>query len=79
MDRLLTTVAVIDRDARLRRDAAAWHHLHPTTEPPARLPIDLDVVPAWRRLVGRLTDPAAGRRDRRHPRPQPIAVAAPSR
>jgi hypothetical protein len=78
MERLLATVAVLDRDARLRRGAAAWAHLHPATEPPAGLPLDLDRLPAWRRLAARLADrPATPRRDRRHQ--VPVGVVAPSR
>ena len=54
MENVLATVALIERDAHLRRDAAAWAHLHPSVEAPERLPVDLVQEPWWPRLVRRL-------------------------
>ena len=65
MEQVLATVALIDRNAHLRREAAAWAHLHPSIDPPDRLPVDLEREPLVRRLVARLSVRPVPRRTRR--------------
>ena len=77
MEQVLATVALIDRNAHLRREAAAWAHLHPSTEAPDRLPVDLDRVPLWRRVVARVATRPTPRRARRpHAVPGGVVVTA---
>ena len=77
MEHVLATVALIDRNAQLRRDAAAWAHLHPSIDAPERLPVDLAREPLLRRLAARI----AVRPMPRHRRPSrataaPVAISA---
>jgi hypothetical protein len=66
MEQLLVTISLTDRDARLRRDAAAWAHLHPSIDVPEQLPVDLERESLWRRAAARLAVRPTPRRSRSH-------------